>query len=135
MADPVRARRLTEDEGRKLLRITRRGKHESIRVRRATTIMASASGTPVTSIARLLAAHEDTWKDSTDPDFDTKLDRIEQVTTRFPRRCFAFDQFGPLSIRPHHGSGWAPRSRLDRLPRDPHPHALHPLLPRLLPAG
>jgi len=26
--------------------------------------------------------------------------------TRFPNRCFAFDQFGPLSIRPHHGVAW-----------------------------
>jgi hypothetical protein len=44
-----------------------------------------------------------TWKESTDPDKDTKLDRIEHVTTRFPDRCFAFDQFGPASIRPTHG--------------------------------
>ncbi len=51
-----------------------------------------------------------------DPDFDAKLDRIEEVTTRFPQRCFAFDQFGPLSIRPHHGGSWAPRSDPDRLP-------------------
>jgi len=57
-----------------------------------------------------------TWKESTDPDFDTKLDRIEEVTTRFPQRCFAFDQFGPLSIRPHHGAGWAARTQPDRLP-------------------
>jgi hypothetical protein len=41
-----------------------------------------------------------TWKDSHDPDFDAKLDRIDEVTTRFPDRCFAFDQFRPLSIRP-----------------------------------
>jgi transposase len=57
-----------------------------------------------------------TWKESTDPDLDAKLDRIEEVTTRFPQRCFAFDQFGPLSIRPHHGGSWAPRSHPDRLP-------------------
>jgi transposase len=57
-----------------------------------------------------------TWKESKDPDFDAKLNRIEEVTTRFPHRCFAFDQFGPLSIRPHHGVGWAPRSHPDRLP-------------------
>jgi transposase len=38
------------------------------------------------------------------------------VTRRFPDRCFAFDQFGPLSIRPCHGSGWAPQNRPDRLP-------------------
>ena len=219
MAEPVRARRLSEDEGRRLQQIVRRGKGGSIRVRRATMIMASASGTPVSAIARLVAADEDTvrdvihafnerglaaldprwaggrprlisdaevavivttattrpktlglpltrwsvrklaaylaggyrrsdpamaparlvrisrerlrqvlatqritfqrtrtWKESTDPDFDAKLDRIEQVTTRFADRCFAFDQFGPLAIRPHHGSCWAPATRPDRLP-------------------
>jgi transposase len=227
MAEPVRARRLSEDEGRRLQQIVRRGKHGSIRVRRALIIMSSASGTPVPAIARLVAADEDTvrdvihafnerglaaldprwaggrprliseediavivatattrpktlglpftrwsvrklveylagsyrntepgcvpgragriepgrrvrigrerlrqvlhdhdvtfqrtrtWKESTDPDFDAKLDRIEQVTSSFPDRCFAFDQFGPLSIRPHHGSGWARSSKPDRLP-------------------
>jgi transposase len=205
----------------------RRGKHGSVRVRRALIIMASGSGTPVSAIARLVAADEDTvrdvihafnerglaaldprwaggrprlisdediafivatattrpkalglpftrwsvrklgayvsgsfrhaepggvpgraggieparrvrigrerlrqllrehdvtfqrtrtWKESTDPDFDAKLDRIEQVTSSFPDRCFAFDQFGPLSIRPHHGSGWARSGKPDRLP-------------------
>ena len=48
-----------------------------------------------------------------DPDKDAKLDRIEYVTSHFPKRCFAFDQFGPLSIRPCHGTalGAASRSR------------------------
>src|SRR5512132_3132780 len=201
MAEPVRARRLTDQEGSRLQQIVRRGKHGSIRVRRAMIIMASASGTPVPAIARLAAADEDTvrdvihlfnaeglaaldpgwaggrprlisdediaviveaattrpeklglpfthwsvrklaayladapqpvrigrerlrqllhergisfqrtrtWKESTDPDRAAKLDRIEYVTSHFPRRCFAFDQFGPLSIRPCPGSAWAP---------------------------
>jgi transposase len=56
-----------------------------------------------------------TWKESADPDLETKLDRIEQVSTRFPDRCFAFDQFGPLSIRPCHGTCWAARNHPDRL--------------------
>ena len=63
MAEPVRARRLSEDEGRRLQQIVRRGKHGSIRVRRALIIMASASGTPVPAIARLVAADEDTVRD------------------------------------------------------------------------
>ena len=63
MAEPVRARRLTEQEGRKLQQIVRRGKHESVRVRRALIIMASASGTTVPAIARLVQAHEDTVRD------------------------------------------------------------------------
>ena len=208
MAEPVRARRLTDQEGQRLLQIVRRGKHGSVRVRRAMIIMASASGTLVPAIARLVAADEDTvrdvihlfnakglaaldprwaggrprlisdedievivaaattrpeklgqpftrwslrklagylagqdrpvrigrerlrqilhahgisfqrtrtWKESTDPDRDAKLDRIEYVTSAYPDRCFAFDQFGPLSIRPCHGACWAPRKRPARL--------------------
>ena len=57
-----------------------------------------------------------TWKESTDPDKDAKLDRIEEVTSKFPNRCFAFDQFGPLSIRPCHGATWSPQSTPTRLP-------------------
>nr|WP_228011511.1 IS630 family transposase [Nonomuraea phyllanthi] len=57
-----------------------------------------------------------TWKTSTDPDFEAKLDRIEEVTGRFPNRCFALDQFGPLSIRPVQGTGWAERGKPGRLP-------------------
>ena len=215
MADPVRARRLSDHEGQTLTQIVRRGRGNSIRVRRATIIMASASGTPVSAIARLVAADEDTVRDvihafnerglaaldpqwaggrprlisdddiafivttattrpgalgapfthwsvrklaahlgprtrpagpasggsgcarscaSTtsassgpgrgrsprDPDKDAKLDRIEYVTSHFPMRCFAFDQFGPLSIRPCHGSTWAPESKPVRLPATYH---------------
>src|SRR5438034_1168729 len=203
MVEPVRARRLTDQEGQRLLQIVRRGRHGSVRVRRAMIIMASASGTLVPAIARLVAADEDTvrdvihafnakglaaldprwaggrprlisdedievivaaartrpeklgqpftrwslrkladylarrpgrpvrigrerlrqilhergisfqrtrtWKESTDPGRDAKLDRIEHVTSAYPDRCFAFDQFGPLSIRPCHGACWARR--------------------------
>ena len=63
MAEPVRVRRLTDEEGQTLQRIVRRGKHDSIRVRRALIIMASASGTPVSAIARLVAAHPDTVRE------------------------------------------------------------------------
>ena len=58
MAERVRARRLSDEEGRQLQQITRRGKHGSIRVRRALIIMASASGTPVPAIAQLVQADE-----------------------------------------------------------------------------
>jgi transposase len=214
VAEPVRARRLSEHEGRRLTEIVRRGRGNPIRVRRATMIMASASGTPISAIARLVAADEDTvrdvihafnerglaaldpqwaggrprlisdddiafivttattrptvlgapfthwsvrklvahlardsdrrvvigrerlrqilreaevsfqrtrtWKESTDPDKDAKLDRIEYVTSHYPMRCFAFDQFGPLSIRPCHGSAWARESKPVRLPATYH---------------
>jgi len=222
VAEPVRARRLSDAEGQRLTQIVRRGKGSSIRVRRATMIMASASGTPVPAIARLVAADEDTvrdvihnfnargldaldprwaggrprlisdadlefvvatatdrpavhglpfaqwsvrklaahlarcdhrcphpgrtrpitigrerlrrllrerglsfqrtrtWKESTDPDKEAKLDRIEHVTSHYLSRCFAFDQFGPLSIRPCHGSAWARESHPVRLPATYH---------------
>ncbi|RNL86751.1 IS630 family transposase [Halostreptopolyspora alba] len=173
MAEPVRARRLTDQEGRKLQHIVRRGSTSTVRYRRAMMILASSSGNTVKAIATLVAADEDTlvvktattrpaklgrcftrwslrklaahlaglglrigrealrlllksrgvtfqrtrtWKDSPAPELEAKLERIEHVTTRFPDRVFAFDEFGPLGIRPTAGSGWAPARRPDRLP-------------------
>jgi transposase len=63
VAEPVRARRLTDQEGSRLPQMVRRGKHGPVRVRRAMIIMASAAGTPVPAIARLVAADEDTVRD------------------------------------------------------------------------
>jgi transposase len=54
---------LTPDEGQCLLRLVRRGRHDSVRHRRSLIIMASASGTPVPAIARLVAADPDTGRD------------------------------------------------------------------------
>jgi hypothetical protein len=48
------ARRLTDDEGRRLQQIVRRGTGSPIRLRRAMVIMASASGNTVPAIARLV---------------------------------------------------------------------------------
>lgn len=215
MAEPVRARRLSDDEGRRLQQIVRRGTGSSIRLRRAMVIMASASGNTVAAIARLVQGDEDairevihrfnemglacldprwaggrprriseddeafivatattrpqalgqpftrwslrklvdylaynhgprrvrigrerlreflhrheitfqrtkTWKETNDPHAQAKLARIEEVTTAFPDRVFAFDEFGPLTIRPHLGAGWAPRGHPDRLPANYH---------------
>jgi transposase len=55
---------------------------------------------------QLLAAHEitfhrtKTWKESPDPQRETKLARIEQVVAEHPDRTFAFDEFGPLACAP-----------------------------------
>lgn len=56
------------------------------------------------------------WKESSDPERDAKLDRIEQVLDRFPDRVFAFDEFEPLGIRPTAGSCWAKQGKPNRLP-------------------
>jgi transposase len=57
-----------------------------------------------------------TWKESNDPDRDAKLDRIDEVLNTYPDRCFAFDEFGPLQIRPTGGSAWAPAGHPQRQP-------------------
>jgi transposase len=61
-----------------------------------------------------------TWKESNDPDRDAKLDRIEHVLEHHPDRTFAFDEFGPLAIRPTGGSAWAPKGRPQRQPANYH---------------
>ncbi len=77
-------------------------------------------------LRQLLRKHEltfqrtKTWKESNDPARDAKLARIEQVMTDVPDRVFAFDEFGPLTIRPHGGASWAPPGHPDRLPANYH---------------
>jgi transposase len=209
VAEPVKVRRLTDQEGQKLQRIVRRGSTSTVRYRRAMMILASAGGNRVPVIAQLVAADQDTvrdvihafnefglacldpqwaggrprqlspdqedfvvatattrpaklgqpftrwsirklagylptiagqairigrealrclltrrgvtfqrtktWKDSTDPERDAKLDRIEGALEKFPDRTFAFDEFGPLGIRPTGGSCWAKSGRPDRV--------------------
>nr|WP_241692141.1 IS630 family transposase [Streptomyces sp. N1] len=210
VAEPVRVRRLTDQEGQKLQKIVRRASTSSVRYRRAMMLLASAGGNRVPVIAQLVQADEDTvrnvihrfneiglacldprwaggrprllsrddedfviqtattrpaklgqpftrwsvrklaaylrkvhgrvirigrealrcllrrrgitfqrtktWKESPDPDRDAKLDRIEHVLEHFPDRVFAFDEFGPLGIRPTGGSCWAKQGKPDRLP-------------------
>jgi len=64
--------------------------------------------------------HTKAWKESTDPDRDAKLDRIEYALENRPDRTFAFDEFGPLGIRPTGGACWAEQGRADRLPATYH---------------
>ncbi|CUW32795.1 hypothetical protein TUE45_pSRTUE45c_0163 (plasmid) [Streptomyces reticuli] len=210
MAEPVRVRRRTDQEGQKLQQIVRRGSTSSVRCRRAMMLLASAGGNRVPVIAQLVQADEDTvrkvihrfneiglacldpqwaggrprlltpddedfviqtattrptklgqpftrwsirklaaylrrvhrriirigrealrcllrrrgitfqrtktWKESPDPEREVRLDRIEHVLEHFPDRVFAFDEFGPLGIRPTAGSCWAKQGRPDRLP-------------------
>jgi hypothetical protein len=58
MAQPVRVRRLIEQEGQKLQHIVRRGRSSSVRFRRAMMLLASAGGSMVPVIARLVQADE-----------------------------------------------------------------------------
>jgi hypothetical protein len=51
---------------------------------------------------------------------DAKLARIEHVTSDFPDRVFAFEEFGHSPIRPHRGAGWTRKGPPDRLPANHH---------------
>lgn len=65
-----------------------------------------------------------TWKVSTDPNYEVKaakirrLYRAAEAGTLNNAVVVCFDEFGPLSIRPHQGSSWARRKRSARLPAD-----------------
>src|SRR5881409_3603373 len=193
MAERVKVRRLSDEEGQRLLQIVRRGEPKMtksvIRYRRAMVVLASASGNSVSAIARLVAADEDTVREvihrfnelgmgALDPRWAGGRPRrisaedeaflIETATTRpgrlrqpfthwslrklvgyladnprrivrigrerarrllarnekaieqHPDRTFAFDEFGPLSIQPIPGVGWAPTRRPHRLPGNYH---------------
>lgn len=63
MAEPVRVRRLTDQEGQRLQQIVRRGSTNAVRCRRAMMLPASADGNRVPVIAQLVAADEDTVRD------------------------------------------------------------------------
>ncbi len=59
----MRVRRLTDEEGRKLQRLVRRGEGKGqtsvVRYRRALVLLASAGGNTVPAIARLVQTSED----------------------------------------------------------------------------
>ena len=55
-----------------------------------------------------------TWKASPDPDCEPKAARILELKAAPPPdggHVVAFDQMGPISLRPTPGGGWAARKR------------------------
>lgn len=213
MAEPVKVRRLTDEEGRKLQRLVRRGEGQGkasvVRYRRALVVLASAGGNTVPVIARLVQTSPDrvrevihkfnkmgmacldpkwaggrprritteerqlivktakkrprslgqpfsrwsirklsrylatkkgrklqvsperlrqilaeeqitfqrtkTWKESPDPRREEKIARIEHLLEHERDRTFAFDEFGPLAIKPEGGHCWAEITKPQRL--------------------
>jgi transposase len=64
-----------------------------------------------------------TWKESPDPLKEQKLARIEWLLEHARERTFAFDEFGPLTIKPVAGTGWSPKRKPQRLRANYHkPH-------------
>jgi transposase len=75
-----------------------------------------------THLGRVLAAaglsfqRTRTWKASPDPDYEAKAARVIALYQQAPEHgvVISFDQMGPISLRPHAGSGWAKRKRPER---------------------
>jgi transposase len=64
-----------------------------------------------------------TCKESPDPLKNQKLARIEWLLEHARDRTFAFDEFGPLTIKPVGGSAWSPEGKPERLRANYHkPH-------------
>jgi len=124
MADPVKARRLSDHEGQTLTQIVRRGRGSSIGVRRATMILASASGTPVAAIARLVAADEDTVREVIHA-FNAKgLAALDPQWAGGRPRLISDDDTGFITRDGHHPTGRVghpvdalERAQTGRLPR------------------
>jgi transposase len=58
-----------------------------------------------------------TWKASPDPDYESKAARVLELKAAPPAdggHVIAFDQMGPISLRPTAGAGWAERKRPER---------------------
>jgi transposase len=57
------------------------------------------------------------WKWSPDPDFAAKAERVLGLYRAKPDDgvVVCFDEMGPIQLIPHHGSGWAPPKRPERL--------------------
>jgi transposase len=58
-----------------------------------------------------------TWKASPDPDYEPKAARILELKAAPPPdggHVIAFDQMGPVSLKPTAGAGWAGRKRPER---------------------
>ena len=87
MSKPLRVRRLSEDEGRRVQQIVRRGSGRTdnsiVKWRRAMVVMASANGNTVPVIARLVQTSED---------------RVREMIHRF-------DELGMVSLDPQWAGG------------------------------
>jgi len=78
--------------------------------------------------AKITFQRTKTWKESPDPLREQKLARIEYLLEHERERTFAFDEFGPLAVKPEGGSCWAQMSRPQRLRANYHkPHGTRQL--------
>ncbi|GAA2498249.1 hypothetical protein GCM10010393_33110 [Streptomyces gobitricini] len=84
MAEPTRVRKPTDQEGRKLQQIVRRGRTGSVRFRRAMVLSASADGNRVPVIAQLVQADQDTVREVLAARAPHRLLRWRDASVRHP---------------------------------------------------
>jgi transposase len=125
-----RPRRITEAERERIVAVAG-ARPDSLGVpltrwslRELAAHLASAEGIEVSHahLGRILAKaglsfqRTRSWKASPDPDYEAKAARVISLCKRPPRGSpvIAFDQMGPISLRPTHGAGWARRGRPER---------------------
>lgn len=89
------------------------GRHPSDRSRRVHRDGAATAAPPT----HQLPPHQDR-KESPDPDFDAKKDRILDLYDHPPAdgRVICLDEFGPLTLQPRGGMGWYRRRRREAVP-------------------
>jgi transposase len=63
-----------------------------------------------------------TWKESKDPEFEKKKQRIERLTRKKsnPPVVLSLDEMGPFSLVPHGGRGWFRQNDPGRIPANYH---------------
>jgi hypothetical protein len=98
VAERLRVREIDDDEGRRLVRIVRRGSGSVVTWRRAQMVLLSAQQMDVAAIAR------------------------PPRRTAVPEIVFCVDEFGPLNLQPRPGRQWAAVSGKGKEPgRAPRP--------------
>jgi hypothetical protein len=63
-----------------------------------------------------------TWKESKDPEFENKKQRIERLTRKKsnPPVVLSLDEMGPFNLIPHGGRGWFPKTDPQKIPANYH---------------
>lgn len=126
-----RPRRITDDQRERIVAVAgARPDEQDVpltrwSLRNLAAHLSDAEGIEISApyLGRLLSAaglsfqRTRSWKASPDPDYEAKAARVIELVKRPPKgsAVIAFDQMGPISLRPNHGAGWAKRGRPERL--------------------
>lgn len=105
MAERVRVRGITDDEGQRLLRLVRRASGSVVTWRRAQVVLLSAQGMDLPGIAGVVFTSADRVRDVI---HDCNADGHVTSGESDPSVVICMDEFGPLNLQLHPGEQWAP---------------------------